>query len=190
MLEYTDLKPGMEIVLDNYPFVVLEYSFVRKQQRKPVVQTKLRNLITGQVVERGFYPRDQIKEAEIEKKDVKFLYSNRGEAWFCPPDNPADRFNLKEPVVGGLLKFMKPNLLVTAVYFGGEIINIELPIKVELKVVEAPPAVRGNTAQGVTKQVKVETEMFLNVPIFINEGDILRINTQSGEYVERVEKNK
>jgi len=190
MLEYTDLKPGTEVVLDSQPYVVLEYSFVRKQQRKPVVQTKLRNLITGQVVERGFYPRDQVKEAEIEKKDVKFLYANKGEFWFCRPDNPADRFNLNATLIGDLPKFIKQNSLVKAMYFGGEIINVELPVKVELRVVEAAPAVRGNTAQGVTKQVKFETGLVLAVPIFINEGDVLRINTQNGEYVERVEKSK
>lgn len=190
MLVYTDLKPGTKIILNSQPYVVLEYSFVRKQQRKPVVQTKIKNLITGQVVERGFYPRDVIEEAEVEIKEVKFLYSSRGEFWFCLPDDQRDRFSIDTGLLGNAVKFLKPNSLVKSSVFNGKIIGLEVPVKVELKVKSAPPAVRGNTAQGVTKQVELETGVHLTVPIFINEGDILRVNTERGEYVERVSKGK
>ncbi|MBU1178733.1 elongation factor P [Patescibacteria group bacterium] len=198
MLTYTDLKPGAKIILDGQPYVVLEYSFVRKQQRKPVVQTKIKNLITGQVLERGFYPRDTIEEAETETKEIKYLYSDRGEFWFCQPNNPKERFSLDAGLLGDVAKFLKQNSIIKAQVFftpsgveGNEkIIGVEAPIKVELKVKSAPPAVRGNTAQGVTKQVELETGCQLSVPIFINEGDVVRINTEKGEYVERVSKAK
>lgn len=190
MLAYTDLKPGTCIVLDNEPYVVLEYSFVRKQQRKPVVQTKIKSLTSGRVVEKSFYPRDTVAEAEIEKKDVKFLYSNRGEFWFCLPDNPKERFRLDASIVGAGAGFLKSNSIVAASYFGDKIIKINLPIKTDLKVTEAPPAVRGDTAQGGVKQVILETGAAINTPLFINSGDIVRVNTETGQYTERVEKGK
>ncbi len=190
MLTYTDLKPSICIIVDGEPYVVLEYSFVRKQQRKPVVQTKIKSLVSGRVLEKSFYPRDAVEEAEIEKRPVKFLYHNKGEYWFCNPDNPACRFKLERELIGSAADFLKANSLVNASYFDEKIISVTLPIKIDLKVVEAPPAVRGNTAQGVTKQVKLETGVMLNVPIFISAGDVVRINTDSGEYVERVEKGK
>ncbi|MDD5032866.1 MAG: elongation factor P [Candidatus Pacebacteria bacterium] len=188
MLEYTELKPGTKIILDKKPYVVLEYSFVRMQMRKPVVQTKLKDLINGGVVERSFYPRDILEEAEIEIKEVKFLYQNKGEFWFCPPDNPGNRFKMDADIIGPAAVFLKQNSLVKAQYFDERIIGVELPIKMELKVVEAPPSIKGNTAQGGTKQVKLETGASVNVPLFINEGDIVRVNTTTGEYVERANK--
>lgn len=188
MLAYTDLKPGTRIILDGEPYVVLEYVFAKKQRQKPTVQTKVKNLITGAIKERSFHQSDNINEAEIETKEVKFLYTNKGEFWFCSPNNPGDRFKLREDMIGDGAKFLKENSIVKAFVFLGNIINVELPVKVNLKILEAPPAVRGNTAQGVTKQAKLETGAFLNVPIFIAEGDVVSINTEKGEYVERVSK--
>ncbi|MBU2632899.1 elongation factor P [Patescibacteria group bacterium] len=188
MLAYTDLKPGAKFILDGEPYVVLDYSFAKKCRQKPTVQTKIRNLITGGVVERSFGQSDNIKEADIENKNVKFLYSNKGEFWFCAPNNPKERFKLGEEIIGDGARFLKGNSIVQVSLFGEKIIDVILPVKVDLKVVEAPPAVKGNTAQGVTKQVKLETGEYVTVPIFINQGDIIRVNTEKGEYVERVSK--
>ncbi|MFH1979237.1 MAG: elongation factor P [Patescibacteria group bacterium] len=190
MLEYTDLKPGAKFILEGDPHVVLEYSFAKKQRQKPTVQTKIRNLITGSVTEKAFTQSDDIYEANIEAKEVKFLYSNKGEFWFCEPNKPGERFKLDEDLMPRNMEFLKENSIVKANLFKEKIIGIELPIKIDLKVTEAPPAVKGNTAQGVTKQVQLETKATLVVPIFINEGDIVRINTERGEYVERVSKGK
>ncbi len=188
MLDYTDLKPGTKFLLDGDPFVVLEYTFKKKQRQKPTVQTKIKNIITGSVVEKAFTQNDSIKEAEVEIEEVKFLYENRGEFWFCKPNNPGDRFKLESDLIGTGAKFLKQNSIVKAQKFNDEIIGIDLPIKLELKVVEAPPAVRGNTAQGANKQVVLETGATINTPIFISEGDIIRVNTEKEEYVERVTK--
>ncbi len=190
MLTYTDLKPGTKFILEGDPYVVLDYTFKKKQRQKPTVQTKIRNLISGSIVEKAFTQNDTIKEADIEEREVKYLYTNpkNNELWFCAPDNPGDRFNLEKELVGDGIKFMKENSIVKAQVFQDKIIGVVLPIKIDLKVIEAPPAVRGNTAQGVTKQVKLETGSSITVPIFINEGDIVRINTEKDEYVERVEK--
>jgi len=196
---YTDLKPGTCIILDGQPCVVLEYEFLRMQQRKPVVKTKLRNLISGSISEHSWQPSDDIKEAEIERQKSQFLYSHKGEFWFTEANNPKNRFSLKEEFIGSTKDFLKSNLEVVAIKFldpegkqasngAGKIIGIEIPIKVDYKVVEAPPAIKGNTAQGGTKTVVIETGIRVATPLFINEGDIVRVNTSTGQYTERVEK--
>lgn len=188
MLEYNEVLPKRLILLDNEPYEVLDAHVFRKQQRKPVNQTKLRHLITGKVTERSFHVSEKVAEAEISTKPAKYLYQNRGQYWFCSPENPADRFALEEATVGPAGKFLKPNAIVEAVIFDEKIISLRTPIKVELVVKEAPPAVRGNTAQGGQKQITLETGATINAPLFINEGDIIRVNTELGTYVERVDK--
>jgi len=186
MLNYNELKPGEYIIADGQPYVVLEFNFLRMQQRKPVVQVKMKNLVTGKTVERSFQQSDKFEEAEIEIKPIKYLYNHRGEFWFCEEKNLAVRFKLEQTLVGDSCDFLKPNLIIDANIFNGQIISIKLPVKVDLKVVEAPPATRGNTAQGGTKQVKLETGAIVNVPLFVKEGDVVRVNTETREYVERV----
>lgn len=176
------------MVFEGQPYVVVEFHFLRMQQRKPVVQTKIRNIITGKTVEKTFQPSDKFEEAEIENKPIKYLYSNKGEYWFCEKDNPATRFKIEENIVGNFIDLIKSNSLVNAKIFDEKIIGIEPPIKVELKVVEAPPSTKGNTAQGGNKQVKVETGAMIGTPLFINEGDTIVINTETRQYVERANK--
>lgn len=188
MLEYNEILPKKIILLDGEPYEVLDAHVFRKQQRKPVNQTKLRHLITGRVTEQSFHAAEKVEEAELSTKPIKYLYNNRGAWWFCAENNPADRFQLPEAVVGSQGAFLKQNSIVEALIFDEKIIALKIPIKVELKVTEAPPAVRGNTAQGGSKQVVLETGATINAPLFINEGDVLRINTESGTYVERVDK--
>lgn len=188
MLSYNELKPGTYIALDGQPYVVMEYSFQRMQMRKPVVQTKIKNIISSKVTEKSFQPSDKIEEAEIETRPIKYLYNNRGEFWFCPENNPSARFKLDESLIGNYSGLMKPNAIIEAMEFNKQIIGIKLPVKIDLKVIEAPPAVKGNTAQGGTKQAKLETGITVNVPLFINEGDIIRVNTETREYTERAEK--
>jgi len=187
-LSYTELKRGMFIVFENQPYEILEMNFLRMQQRKAVVQTKLKNLINGKVIDHNFQPSDEIKEANIEKKEAVFIYNSRGEYWFHEADNPKNRFKLSEDALGNSAQFLKPNVMITTLLFDGEIININLPIKMDLKVTEAPPSARGNTAQGGNKLVTLETGVKINAPLFVNEGDIVKINTETGEYVERVTK--
>lgn len=113
-----------------------------------MVQTKIKNLITGKIIERSFQQSDKFEEAEIVTKPIKYLYNHRGEFWFCSENNPSDRFKLEETMIGDSADLMKSNLIVDAVVFENKIIGVKLPIKVELKVVEAPPSTKGNTAQG------------------------------------------
>lgn len=187
MLAYNEITPKKYILVDGEPFEVISSHVFRKQQRKPVNQTKLKHLKTGKVVERSFHQSEKAEEADIDTKKVTFLYNNRNEYWFCEEGNPRKRFTLPEEILGGKGRFLKENESIDAQVLGEEIIGVKLPIKVDLKVTDAPPAVKGNTAQGATKQVMLETGAAVQVPLFINEGDIVRINTETGEYTERVE---
>ena len=187
-LSYNDLKPGTLFVKDGAPHEVLEYSFVRMQQRKPVVQLKIKNLLSGKALDYTAHQTDQFEEAEIEIMPVRFIYAHRGEFWFSAIDNPKERFSLKEDIMGSQGLYLKKDTEVKAFKFDGKIVNIEPPVKMDLKVTEAPPGLKGNTAQGGTKVVILETGAKLDVPLFINEGDVVRVNTVSGEYTERMEK--
>lgn len=190
MLSYNELKVGtiFRRAGDPDPYKVLEYAFIRMQQRKPVAQLKIKNLVSGKVLPMTAHQNESFEEVEIEMVPVNFIYHRNGEYWFHEKGKPAARFKLTDDVVGDAGNFLKANTEVKAYRFGERVINIELPPKVDLRVTEAPPAVKGNTATGGTKTVTLETGGKVNVPLFVNEGDIVRINTQTGDYVERVEK--
>ncbi len=188
MLNYNELKPGVFFVMDNEPYEVLEFGFMRMQQRKPVAQTKIKNLITGKVLNRNFQHTDSFEEAEIDYKKVKFLYAHRDKFIFCELNNPSTRFELPQSAIGEQAKFLKPNSEVEVVSFKEKIINVNLSIKMQFKVIEAPPSIKGNTAQGGNKMVKIETGILINAPLFVEEGDIIELNTQTGEYTGRVNK--
>ena len=190
MLTYNDLRAGTIFILDNEPYEVLEFEFLRMQQRKPVAKTKVKNLVNGKVLEKTFHYGDTFEEAAIEKQAVKFLYHHRGEYWFSAPDDPKNRFTLKEEIIGAPAQFLKANTEAAAIRFNNAIIGMDVPIKIDLAVKDAPPSIRGNTAQGGTKSVTLETGATINAPLFVNAGDVIRVNTQTGEYVERVEKTK
>ena len=201
MLDYSEIVERKYIVLDGQPWEVLTSHVFRKQQRKPVNATKLKNLITGKVTERSFHVSEKVEEAEIDSRDVKFLYENRGEFWFCEAEDPSKRFKIEESFIGTQARFMKKDSVVQALSFDdpssraqhttgqAKIIAMKIPIKIELKVVEAHPAVKGNTAQGGTKTVVLENGVELQVPMFIKEGDVIRVNSETGEYTERVGAN-
>ena len=186
MFAYNELKPGTIFILDGEPYQVLEFGFMRMQQRKPVAQTKIKNLITGKVLNRNFQHTDNFQEAEINYKKVKFLYAHRDKFVFCDAKNPAARFELSEESISDKTKFLKPNSEVEVVDFEGKMIALNLPIKMQFKVIEAPPSIKGNTAQGGNKAVKIETGAMIAAPLFVEEGDVIEVNTQTGEYTGRV----
>ena len=186
MLDYSEIVERKYIVLDGQPWEVLTSHVFRKQQRKPVNATKLKNLITGKVTERSFHVSEKVEEAEIDSRDVKFLYQNKGEFWFCEATDPSKRFKIEENFIGEQAKFIKKDSIVQALSFDEKVIGMKIPIKIDLKVVEAHPAVKGNTAQGGTKTVKLETGAEIQVPMFIKEGEMVRVNSETGEYAERV----
>ncbi len=190
MLSYNKILPKKYIILGGTPFEVLSSHIFRKQQNKPVNQTKLRNLKNKKVTEKTFHQSDSVEEADLEKKDILYIYNSKEEYWFGDRDNPSSRFSITSDTVGPARVYLKEKEKVEALLFEGEVIGIFLPIKVDLTVIEAPPSIRGDTAQGGTKQVVLESGATVSVPLFISEGDIVRINTETGNYIERTEKNQ
>lgn len=197
MLEYSEIVERKYIIINNDPYEVLSSHVFRKQMRKPVNATKLRNMITGKITEQSFHQAEKVKEADITTREAKFLYTNKGEFWFADPKDPSKRFKIEETLIGYQAKFLKPNSTVEVLVFNnddgdedsdGMMIGTKLPIKVELKVTEAPPAVKGDTATSGNKQITLETGAVINAPLFINEGDTVVVNTVTGEYVERMKK--
>jgi len=189
-LQYSEIRERKIIIYDGDPCEVVESHVARTQQRKPQNQVKLKSLLTGKTIAATFHVSDSADEADIEKRDVKFLYQNKGEFWFSSPTNPADRFKLDENLLGNTAKFLKANEIVATLIWTDEdddekTIGLKLPIKMEFKVKDAPPAVRGDTSKSGNKIITLENGAKLNAPMFINEGDTIRVNTETGDYVER-----
>lgn len=188
LLEYNEITEKKYIVLDGAPYEVITSHVFRKQQRKPVNATKLKNLMTGKVTEYSFHQSEKIEQAEIDEREVKYLYNNRGEWWFTEVNDPSKRFKVTEEQVGPQGKFLKPNTEVTQLLFDEQPMGFKMPITAELRVTEAPPNIKGDSAAGGNKVVTLETGASINAPLFVNEGDVIRINTETGEYRERVNK--
>ncbi|PCI30255.1 hypothetical protein COB55_00545 [Candidatus Wolfebacteria bacterium] len=191
MLEYNQIRERKYIVLDGDPYEVISSHVFRKQQRKPINNVKIKHMVSGRVTERSFGSSEKAEEADVTIKKIKYLYSkirgggHAGEYWFSAENDPSDRFTLPETMVEETITFTKQNDLVEALVFNEEVIGLRTPLTVTLKVTEAEPAVKGNTATGANKRVTMETGLILNTPLFINEGDVLKINTVKREYIER-----
>lgn len=187
MLQYNEVKPGVAVLVEGEPYVCTWNNIMQKQQRRPVNQTKLRNIIRGNVIEYSFQQSDKLQEAEIDSKTAMFIFrdARKGEWIFHETGKPSNRFSINDEIMGEQGKFLKPNTEVTIKSFEDKIFQVMLPIKMDLKVTEAPPSIRGNTAQGGTKIVTIETGATIDAPLFVEAGDVIRINTTTGDYVER-----
>ena len=190
-LEYNEIREKKIIIYDGEPCEVIESHVARTQQRKPQNQVKLKSLIAGKTIAAAFHVSESADEADINKKEISFLYSNKGEYWFCDPNDKSNRFKLDLALIGDASKFLKQNGNVTALVWTNDddeekIIKITLPIKMNFVVKEAPPAVRGDTSKSGNKIITLENGATLNAPMFIAEGDTVSVNTETGEYVERV----
>lgn len=187
MLAHTDLKPGVQFIFEGQPWEVLDANAMKMAQRRPVIRTKIRNLVDGRVQEQSFQQGDMFNEADLEKKEIKFLYQAKGQYFFCEMNDPSKRFFFTEDLIGPKAKFLKPNEPVIGILFEGKIITFKLPIKVTLKIKEAASGIRGDRSQAGTKEAVLESGAVIQVPLFIEEGDIIEINTETGAYVKRAQ---
>ncbi|MCU0678833.1 MAG: elongation factor P [Planctomycetes bacterium] len=184
MLSISEIKVGKIIQITGEPYLVTKTDHHKMGRGGAVLKTKLRNLITGNVLDKTFQGNDKAEEANTEKKKANYLYKDEQEAHFMDNEN-YEQFSLPVEAIGEKIKFLKDGTDVDVLYFDNKPMAVELPIKVVLKVTSAPPGVKGNTAGNVTKQIELETGAVISAPMFINEGDLIRINTDTGEYVER-----
>jgi len=181
-----DIKQGLTIIYNGEPCKVVQARFVRMQQRKPVMQTKLKNLINGKVIEYNFKPGEKIETGDLIYKKVSFLYAAGDEYSFMDNEN-YEQFSFSKGQLGDQVNFLKEGAEVSLLSFNNQPINIELPAKMDFKITSAASGIRGDSAQGrVTKTAEIETGYTVQVPLFVKEGDIIKVNTETGEYVERV----
>jgi len=184
MLNFNEIKTGRVIKVNNEPFIIIKTDHHKMGRGGAVLKIKCRNLINGNILERTYQGAEKAEEAETETKKANFMYKDKDEAYFMDNGN-YEQFNLSIEDIGEASKFLKEGVDVDVLYFENRPVSISLPIKMDFKVVSAPPGVKGNSAGNVNKQVELETGAKINVPMFINEGDVIRINTDTGEYVER-----
>ena len=184
------IKPGVTILYNGEPYIVQWANFVRMQQRKPVMQTKLKHLVTGKVLEYSFKPGEKVEAADLERIKANFLYRDHEGGHFMDNEN-YEQFTFSDEALGEKINYLKEGFEVQILTFNENPITVELPPKVNLRVTSAAPGVRGDSAQGnVTKEATLENGLLLKVPLFVKEGDIVRISTESGEYLERIEQKK
>ncbi len=184
MLSLTEIKPGKKIIIGEEPFAVQSSQHSKTGRAGAVLRSKLRNLATGAIVSKTFQGADKVQEAEISTQKAQYLYSDN-DVFFFMNSETFEQFTLSEKVIAENARFLKDGTELDILYFNGNPINIELPVKLEFEVTEAPPAIRGNTADGGSKQITIETGAKINVPLFVKTGDKIRINTQTGQYAER-----
>lgn len=185
MLNFNEIKTGRVIKINNEPYVIIKTDHHKMGRGGAVLKTKCRNLISGSMLEKTFQGVDKAEEAETETKKANYLYKEKEEAFFMD-NNSFEQFSLSVDDIGSQAKFLKDGVDVDVLYFESKPVSVSLPIKMEFLVVSAPPGVKGNSVANVNKTVELETGTELNVPMFINEGDTIRVNTETEEYVERV----
>jgi elongation factor P len=185
-INFGDLSRGLVIELDGQPWEVMDYERHKMQQRAPVTRIKMKNLLSGAVVERTFQRYDtEFSIADMDNRPTQYLYTD-GEFYYFLDQETFDQYELTKQLLGDNLGYLKENMMVEVVFYNGTAINVNLPIHVELEIAETPPSFRGDTAQGGNKPATLETGLRINVPMFITPGTIVRVDTRTGAYTERV----
>ncbi len=185
-INFGDLSRGMVIELEDQPWQIMDYERHKMQQRAPVTRIKLKNLITGAVLERTFQRYDtSFSVADIDNRQAQYLYTDSSYYYFLDLET-YDQHELDRDTLGTALDYLKEQMTVELVIYKGKVISVNLPTHVDLEVTETPPAFRGDTAQGGNKPATLETGLKINVPMFITPGNIVRVDTRTGAYTERV----
>ena len=185
MVTAGDFKNGITLEMDNAIWQIIEFQHVKPGKGAAFVRTKLKNIVSGGVVEKSFRPTEKFTLAHIERKEYQYLYAD-GDLYNFMDTETYDQIALSKENVGDSLKFVKENEMVKILSYEGEVFGIEPPLFVELEITETEPGFAGNTATGATKPATVETGAQVLVPLFINQGEIIKIDTRTGEYLGRV----
>ena len=185
-INFSDLSRGLVIELDGQPWQIMDYERHKMQQRAPVTRIKMKNLMTGAVVERTFQRYDTaFSVADMDNRQAQYLYTD-GEFFHFLDQETFDQYELTKEVLGDNLNYLKEQMVIEVIFYNGSAIGVNLPTHVELEVKDTPPAFRGDTAQGGNKPATLETGLRITVPMFITPGTVVRVDTRNGEYTERV----
>ena len=185
MISAGDFKNGVTLEYNGNIFQIIDFQHVKPGKGAAFVRTKLKNIISGGVIETSFRPTEKFPKAHIERKDMQYLYSD-GELFHFMDVETYDQIALNEDAIGDSLKFVKENDMVKICSHKGNVFAVEPPLFVELAIIETEPGFKGDTAQGATKPATVETGAVVYVPLFVEMGDVLKIDTRTGEYLSRV----
>ena len=185
MVSAGDFRNGITLEIDGNVVQVIEFQHVKPGKGAAFVRTKLKNVINGGVVEKTFRPTEKFPQARIDRVDMQYLYNDRDLYYFMNVDT-YDQIAINKETIGDALKFVKENEMVKVCSYNGSVFAIEAPLFVELEIIDTEPGFAGNTAQGATKPATVETGAQVNVPLFVNQGDKIKIDTRTGEYLSRV----
>jgi elongation factor P len=183
-VDTSQFRNGLKFLLDGQPFVMTFFQHVKPGKGGAFVRTKIKNLVNGKVLERNFRSGERVELADIEEKRMQYLYLD-GDNFVFMDQTSFDQLPFSQATVGDARLFLKENMEVEVLFWNNRPINIDLPSFVELVVTKCDPGVKGDTASGATKPATLETGAVVNVPLFIKEGDVLRIDTRTGEYVDR-----
>ena len=184
MVDAGGIRNGMTLDIDGIVYQVIEFQHVKPGKGAAFVRTKLKNIRTGSTVERTFDAGEKVPKAHLDRREMEYLY-NDGESFIFMDQENYDQIPISEEQLGDGIKFLIENMVCSVLFYKGQIMGIDLPGQVTLTVTETEPGIKGDTASGGTKPAILETGAKVNVPFFINEGDRLRINTRTGEYIER-----
>jgi len=184
LISTNDFKTGLTVEIDGQVWTVVEFQHVKPGKGSAFVRAKLKNLKTGAVVERTFNAGEKLPRAHLDRREMQYLYQADELYTFMDTEN-YEQITLSRDQIGDGVKYLKENMLVNVLFFQGQTFGVDLPNSVELKVIETEPGVRGDTATAGTKPAKLETGAIVRVPLFINVGDVLKVDTRTGEYIER-----
>jgi elongation factor P len=184
MVSAGELRKGLTIEIDGQVWMVVDFQHVKPGKGAAFVRTKMKNVMSGSVLEKTYNPSDKFENAMVEKKDMQYLYSD-GELFYFMDNESYEQLPLNKEKVEDAMNFVKENMAVTIKFFKGEAFSVEPPNFVELQIAETEPGFAGNTANAGTKPAVLETGYKINVPLFINQGDMIRVDTRTGEYMER-----
>ena len=185
MITAGDFRKGVTVEWDNGVWIIVDFQHVKPGKGAAFVRTKLKNIMTGAVVERSFNPTDKMPRAHIETKEMQYLY-NDGELYYFMDTETYEQIPLNKSEVEDMIHFVKENENVSVKFFKGKAFSVEAPNFVEMEIVDTEPGFKGDTASNTTKPATTETGYVVNVPLFINIGDHIRIDTRTGEYMERM----
>ena len=185
MISVNDLKTGLTLELDNGLWSVVEFLHVKPGKGAAFVRSKLKNVETGQVVEKTFRAGEKVAKAMLDRREMQYLYKE-GKDFIMMDMESYEQLQLSDAQVGDGVKYLKENMIIQVLLHDSRVICVDIPAYVELEVVDTPPAEKGNTAQGGSKPATLETGAVVNVPFFISNGDVIRVDTRSNEYLDRV----
>ena len=184
MISAGDFRNGLCFEMDNQVYQVVEFQHVKPGKGSAFVRTKYKNVKTGSVVERSFNPNEKLEQAQLDRRDMQYIY-NDGELYYFMDQESYEQIPIHAETIGDPIKFLKEEAVCKVLSYKGEIFSVELPIVMELEITECEPGVKGDTANNASKYATLETGAVVKVPLFVNQNEKIRVDTRTGEYLER-----